>query len=118
MSGAAHSGPSTAGSLAAGTRRIRVLVVEDSPVIQQLLSHVIGADPRLEVAGIASSGEQALRMIEKNAPDVVSLDIRLSFRWGAPRRVLAIVHRRARSRWPDGRGCVSRRALLRGGRGA
>lgn len=54
-----------------------MLVVEDSPVIQQLLSHVIGSDPRLEVAGIASSGEQALRMIEKNAPDVVSLDIRL-----------------------------------------
>jgi two-component system chemotaxis response regulator CheB len=54
-----------------------VLVVEDSPVIQQLLSHVIDADPRLEVAGIASSGEQALRMIERAAPDVVSLDIRL-----------------------------------------
>ncbi|WP_042444529.1 chemotaxis protein CheB [Azospirillum sp. B510] len=53
------------------------MVVEDSPVIQQLLSHVIGADPRLEVAGIASSGEQALRMIERTAPDVVSLDIRL-----------------------------------------
>jgi len=66
------SGPEKAGS-----RRIRVLVVEDSPVIQQLLSHVIGADPRLEVAGIASSGEQALRMIERAAPDVVSLDIRL-----------------------------------------
>lgn len=66
------SGPEKAGS-----RRIRVLVVEDSPVIQQLLSHVIGADPRLEVAGIASSGEQALRMIERSAPDVVSLDIRL-----------------------------------------
>ncbi|ALG73824.1 glutamate methylesterase [Azospirillum thiophilum] len=53
------------------------MVVEDSPVIQQLLSHVIGSDPRLEVAGIASSGEQALRMIEREAPDVVSLDIRL-----------------------------------------
>ncbi|PGH56833.1 chemotaxis response regulator protein-glutamate methylesterase [Azospirillum palustre] len=53
------------------------MVVEDSPVIQQLLSHVISADPRLEVAGIASSGEQALRMIERTAPDVVSLDIRL-----------------------------------------
>ncbi|PWC31176.1 chemotaxis-specific protein-glutamate methyltransferase CheB [Azospirillum sp. TSO35-2] len=58
-------------------RRIRVLVVEDSPVIQQLLSHVIGSDPRLEVAGVASSGEQALRMIERSPPDVVSLDIRL-----------------------------------------
>ncbi|WP_199902083.1 chemotaxis protein CheB [Azospirillum sp. B506] len=54
-----------------------MLVVEDSPVIQQLLSHVIGADPRLEVAGIASSGEQALRMIDRTVPDVVSLDIRL-----------------------------------------
>ncbi|PWC85284.1 glutamate methylesterase [Azospirillum sp. TSH100] len=53
------------------------MVVEDSPVIQQLLSHVISADPRLEVAGIASSGEQALRMIDRTAPDVVSLDIRL-----------------------------------------
>lgn len=72
MSGQANGGP-----LITAARRIRVLVVEDSPVIQQLLSHVIGADPRLEVAGIASSGEQALRMIERTAPDVVSLDIRL-----------------------------------------
>ncbi|WP_376960003.1 chemotaxis-specific protein-glutamate methyltransferase CheB [Azospirillum sp. A26] len=71
------SGQSNGGPLTTGTRRIRVLVVEDSPVIQQLLSHVISADPRLEVAGIASSGEQALRMIERTAPDVVSLDIRL-----------------------------------------
>ncbi|WP_448207193.1 chemotaxis-specific protein-glutamate methyltransferase CheB [Azospirillum sp. sgz302134] len=60
-----------------GKRKIRVLVVEDSPVVQQLLAHVIGEDPRLEVAGIASSGEQALRMVETVKPDVVSLDIRL-----------------------------------------
>ncbi|WP_247879985.1 chemotaxis-specific protein-glutamate methyltransferase CheB [Azospirillum sp. TSA6c] len=71
------SGQTNGGPLTTGPRRIRVLVVEDSPVIQQLLSHVISADPRLEVAGIASSGEQALRMIERTAPDVVSLDIRL-----------------------------------------
>ncbi|AWK85217.1 chemotaxis-specific protein-glutamate methyltransferase CheB [Azospirillum thermophilum] len=58
-------------------RRIRVLVVEDSPVIQALLAHVIGEDPRLEVAGVASSGEQALRMAERLGPDVISLDIRL-----------------------------------------
>ena len=60
-----------------GHRRIRVLVVEDSPVVQQLLAHVIGEDPRLELAGIAASGEQALRMVESLKPDVVSLDIRL-----------------------------------------
>lgn len=60
-----------------GTRKIRVLVVEDSPVVQQLLAHVIGEDPRLELAGIAASGEQALRMVVSLKPDVVSLDIRL-----------------------------------------
>ncbi|WP_372399135.1 chemotaxis-specific protein-glutamate methyltransferase CheB [Azospirillum sp. HJ39] len=75
MSGAARAGAEA--GVQGAARRIRVLVVEDSPVIQQLLSHVIGSDPRLEVAGIASSGEQALRMIEREAPDVVSLDIRL-----------------------------------------
>lgn len=60
-----------------GARKIRVLVVEDSPVVQQLLAHVIGEDPRLELAGIAASGEQALRMVVSLKPDVVSLDIRL-----------------------------------------
>lgn len=59
------------------TRRIKVLIIEDSPVVQELLSHIVGQDPRLEVAGIAASGEQALRMIERVHPDVVSLDIRL-----------------------------------------
>nr|WP_211109460.1 chemotaxis protein CheB [Azospirillum tabaci] len=53
------------------------MVVEDSPVVQQLLAHVIGEDPRLELAGIAASGEQALRMVDSLKPDVVSLDIRL-----------------------------------------
>lgn len=58
-------------------RKIKVLVVEDSPVVQQLLIHVIGQDPRLEVVGTATSGEQALRMVRSLRPDVVSLDIRL-----------------------------------------
>lgn len=60
-----------------GARKIRVLIVEDSPVVQQQLAHLINTDPRLEVAGIAGSGEQALRMIAAAKPDVVSLDIRL-----------------------------------------
>lgn len=57
--------------------KVRVLVVEDSPVVQQLLTHIILGDPRLEIAAVASSGEQALRLIDRVKPDVVSLDIRL-----------------------------------------
>ncbi|PWC42336.1 chemotaxis protein CheB [Azospirillum sp. TSO22-1] len=57
--------------------KVKVLIVEDSPVVQQLLAHIVGGDPRLEVAGVASTGEEALRVVERARPDVVSLDIRL-----------------------------------------
>jgi two-component system chemotaxis response regulator CheB len=58
-------------------RRIRVLIVEDSAVVRELLRRIISADPRLEVVGMASSAEEALPLIRKLAPDVISLDIRL-----------------------------------------
>lgn len=57
--------------------KVKVLIVEDSPVVQQLLAHIVGTDPRLELAGIAATGEEALRAVERIRPDVVSLDIRL-----------------------------------------
>lgn len=56
---------------------IRVLIVEDSHVVGEHLRRIISADPRLEVAGIATSGEDALEMVERLNPDVISMDIRL-----------------------------------------
>jgi two-component system chemotaxis response regulator CheB len=58
-------------------RRVRVMVVEDSPVIQHLLGFIIGADPRLEVCGTVPSGEAAIEAIPRLRPDVISMDIRL-----------------------------------------
>jgi two-component system chemotaxis response regulator CheB len=58
-------------------KKIRVLIVEDSAVIRQFLRHIIARDPRLEIAGAVESGEEALRILNKVAPDVISLDIRL-----------------------------------------
>lgn len=57
--------------------RVRVLIVEDSPVAQHLLAHVIAGDPRLEVAGIAGDADEAMRLIGTSPPDVVSMDVRL-----------------------------------------
>jgi len=57
--------------------KIRVMIVEDSMVVRELLRHLIGRDPRLQVAGVASSGEEALRILERVSPDVISMDIRL-----------------------------------------
>lgn len=56
---------------------VRVLIVDDSPVVQRLLQHVINADPRLSVVGIAADAEQAMRMIRQFSPDIVTMDIRL-----------------------------------------
>src|SRR6185312_15730711 len=58
-------------------KKIRVLVVEDSPVTRQLLEHIIALDPRLEVAAAVETAEEALRIVDRVAPDVISMDIRL-----------------------------------------
>lgn len=60
-----------------GDRRIRVLIVEDSRTVRELLEHLIGSDPRLEVLASVSTGEEALSVIKRGRPDVISLDIRL-----------------------------------------
>ncbi|MBM6583162.1 chemotaxis-specific protein-glutamate methyltransferase CheB [Microvirga sp. BT689] len=56
---------------------VRVMVVEDSLVVRQLLVHIIASDPRLVVAAAVSSAEEALREIGRVRPDVISMDIRL-----------------------------------------
>jgi two-component system chemotaxis response regulator CheB len=58
-------------------RKIGVLVVDDSPVVQLLLSHVINADPALHVVGTAHDGESALDFLSRNKPDVVLMDVQM-----------------------------------------
>lgn len=58
-------------------RKVRVLIVEDSPTLRLLLETIVEADPRLEVAGSVASAEAMLARLEDLAPDVISLDIRL-----------------------------------------
>ncbi|MBI3697476.1 MAG: chemotaxis-specific protein-glutamate methyltransferase CheB [Acidobacteria bacterium] len=72
-------------------KKIRVLIVEDSPVMREFLKYIIGRDPRLEVAAAADSAEEALRLLPLAAPDVISLDIRLPGMNGfeATRRIMS-----------------------------
>lgn len=56
---------------------VRVLIVEDSPVVQLLLEQIINADPRLEVVATVPTGEKALKILERLKPDVISMDINL-----------------------------------------
>ena len=59
------------------SKRIRVLIIEDSLVVRELLAHIIGDDTRFAIVGMASSAEEGLAMLDRTEPDVISLDIRL-----------------------------------------
>ncbi len=56
---------------------IKVLVVEDSAVSQQLLVHLLGKDPGIRVIGTAGNGEEAIAFLAKQKPDVITMDIHM-----------------------------------------
>jgi two-component system chemotaxis response regulator CheB len=57
--------------------RIRVLVVDDSVVIRNLVSQALKEDPAMEVVGVAGNGIIALQRIPQLNPDVLTLDIEM-----------------------------------------
>jgi two-component system chemotaxis response regulator CheB len=56
-------------------KRARVLVVDDSVVIRRIVTNVVAADPALECIGAAPDGRVALAHIDRDAPDLVVLDV-------------------------------------------
>ncbi len=57
--------------------KIRVLIVEDSLVVRELLKHIIGSDARFDVVAAVESAEEGLALLDVVEPDIISLDIRL-----------------------------------------
>ncbi len=56
---------------------IRVLVVEDSAIIQEFLVHILRSDPAIEVVGIAETGEEALAAVARTRPDLITMDVHM-----------------------------------------
>jgi two-component system chemotaxis response regulator CheB len=59
------------------TRVVKALIVDDSPVVRQLLSQVLAADPEIEVLGAVGRGDEALEFLSRATPDVITVDINL-----------------------------------------
>ena len=55
--------------------KIRVLLVDDHPIIRQTLRSTLEPFPRIEVIGEASDGEEAIACVEHLLPAVVVMDI-------------------------------------------
>jgi two-component system, chemotaxis family, protein-glutamate methylesterase/glutaminase len=60
-----------------GSRPRRFLLCEDSRAYAAALSRFLGHDDRIEVVGVAASGEQAIADVERLKPDLLTLDMRL-----------------------------------------
>lgn len=58
-------------------KKIRVLVVDDSALVRQVLSEVLNSDPEIEVSATASDPYIAAERIKKEVPDVITLDVEM-----------------------------------------
>jgi DNA-binding NarL/FixJ family response regulator len=56
---------------------VRVVIVDDDPLVRSALRLFLGGDPDIEVAGEASDGAAALGTVKALRPDVVLMDIRM-----------------------------------------
>jgi two-component system, chemotaxis family, protein-glutamate methylesterase/glutaminase len=56
---------------------IRVLVVDDSPLVRKIASDILNAAPGISVVATAANAEFALQKLDREAPDVVTMDIEM-----------------------------------------
>lgn len=54
--------------------KIKVLIVEDDPMVAEITKEFIKEDPDYQVIGIAYSGAEAVAMVRQIAPELVLLD--------------------------------------------
>jgi two-component system, chemotaxis family, protein-glutamate methylesterase/glutaminase len=59
------------------SRRIRVLIVDDSALVRRILSELLAADRAIEVVGTASDAYMAREKIKQLNPDVLTLDVEM-----------------------------------------
>lgn len=57
--------------------RIRVLVVDDSALIRELICDALARHPDLEVVGTAANGEECLKSLATLKPDIITLDLQM-----------------------------------------
>lgn len=58
-------------------QQIKVLIIDDSQLVRQLLTRLLSSDPQLSVVGAAKDPYEARQMIKQLNPDVLTLDVEM-----------------------------------------
>ena len=56
---------------------IRVLTVDDHPVLREGIAAILEAEPDIQLAGEASNGKEAIELFRKLKPDVTLMDLQM-----------------------------------------
>lgn len=59
------------------TKKIRVLIVDDSALVRQTLSDILSSDPQIEVIDTAADPIIAVEKLRHTVPDVITLDVEM-----------------------------------------
>lgn len=59
------------------TSRIRVVIADDSIVVRQLLRYLLESDGRFTVIAEANDGLEAVEIVQKLKPDIITMDIQM-----------------------------------------
>jgi two-component system, chemotaxis family, protein-glutamate methylesterase/glutaminase len=57
--------------------KIRVVIADDSLVARDMLAEILSSDPGIEVVGLAANGEEAVELVERLRPNLVTMDIHM-----------------------------------------
>jgi len=71
---------------------LRVLIVDDHPVVREGLRAILDRQPEMAVVAEASDGEQAVALFDRHYPDLTLMDLRLPKKSGVD--ATAEIHRR------------------------
>ncbi len=61
----------------ADQNRIRVVIADDSLVAREMLVQILESDPAIEVVGQAKDGVEAVEMVERLRPNLITMDIHM-----------------------------------------
>jgi len=63
--------------MSSGSSRIRILVVDDHPIVRQGIAGLVGIQPDMMLVGEASNGRDAMQQFQTHHPDVTLMDLQM-----------------------------------------